>query len=471
MVSQASQQALVAALGAPERARDAWNALLKAYAFDRLPNAVIRAMPQIYMNIKSQDGVAELPRLRGVYRASWSSNLVTFAAIRPILLAFHEEGVSYRVIKGAAISALAGHWGQRTMGDIDVVVAEEDMPRALEVLGDHGFRALVIDDGGPGPHGRRAQGHYLSDSGAVLDLHSPHGRPDLFTQLFREPGLMRKLLDTDIRVPSSDLLLAVSVWHAKVASAGTDHMQTLLDIGVIGPTVDHRRTRNILLRSDLLPEAETHLGELESLGLLTAVDRRDWSQQTLLERGLRLRGRLTTTRSKAHLVWSIPRKVRNRRLSKVQMQALRSRKGTRARLYEVWCLAGQFGRLERIIDRYLGGFGRFGPEGGPIPERDFRFTIPAKQGVPGRLRLHLHFTDRDSHGGSRLLFIDGRGHGLVPLPGLAAGIYEVTPERDVIQISARPCDIRGSSRIAQIQAEWEPLGSDSAPAPMAPDPR
>lgn len=467
--SEATSRALVAALGQPELARDSWNALIKACAFDSVPNAVIRAMPQIYMNIKATDGVAELPRLRGVYRASWSSNLVTFAAIRPILAAFNQQEISYRVIKGAAISALAGHWGQRTMGDIDVVVADDDILRALQILRGHGFRPLVVDDGGSGPSGKRAQGHYLSDNGAVLDLHSPSGRPDLFAQLFREPGLTRKLLDTDIHVPSSDLLLAVSVWHAEVASAGTDHMQTLLDIGVLGSTVDHHRTRNILLRSDLLAAAETYLGELESLGLLTPVDRADWSRQTPLERVVRLRGRLKATYSKVRIVSSIPRKLRLRKLSSVQRKALRSRPGPRARLYEVWCRSGQFGRLERIIDRHLGGFGPFGPEGGPIPERDFRITIPAQRGVPGRLRLHFHFSDRDTHGSSRILFIDGRGNGLVPLPGLAAGIYEVTPDRDFIQISARPCDIQGSSRITHAQAEWEALGADSTGVPTVPD--
>ncbi len=447
--------ALIAALGEPRRALWAWNVILDEYEFDRLPNAVIRAMPQIYVNIRSLDDITELPRLRGVYRASWSSNLVTFGAIRPVVMAFNQADIDYRAIKGAAISALIGHWGQRTMGDIDLVVAQEDIPRALVILQDEGFHPLTADALGTGPDSTKTQGHFVSESGAVLDLHSPHGRANLFSQMFREPGEMKQLLDTTIRVPSSDVLLAVSVWHAQVASAGTDHIQTLLDMGHLSPGIHHRRTRNILLRSDLLAAGQRCVAELEAVGVMTQIDQADWSRRTMLERFVQLGERSRRFWLSMRRVTSIPVKLRNRRLTAVQRRALRRRPGIRSRLFEGWSRAGQFGRLERLIDDHLGGFGFFGPEGGPIPERDFRVTVPVERGVPGRLRIHFTFEDREIHSGSRILFIDGRGHGQVPLPGLAAGIYEITPERDVVQISARPCDIRGSSRISQVSVDWE----------------
>ena len=453
----ASRLALVAALDHPSRARDAWNALLEGHAFDRLPNAAIRAMPKIYVNIRSESCVKELPRLRGVYRASWSSNLVNFAAIRPVLVAYNELGIDYRAIKGAAISALAGHWGQRTMGDIDVVVNKKDISKAQAILREQGFRALGDDNRWPIPSAVRAQGHYVSASGAVLDLHAPSGRPDLFTQLFTEQGQIKQLLDIDIRIPSAELLLALAVWHATVASAGTDHMQTLIDLGSLNASIDHGKARNILLRSDILVPAQRYVAELESCGLMAPVEVTEWSRQTLLERMFKFRERLRAIWNKARQLSSVPIKLINRRLSKVERQALRKRKGVRARLYEVWCLGGQFGHLERLVMRSLGGFGSFESPGGPIPNRDFRITIPVDKRVPGQLRIQFHFCDREAHGAPRTLFIDGKGSGLVPLPGHLLGIYEVTPERDVVQVSARSGDFQGSSRISHAQVEWVSL--------------
>ncbi len=124
----------ISALSRGPAALRAWNLLNESIPFDLLPHTVIRAMPQIYLNLQGHPNVIEGPRLRGVYRASWSNNAVRFAVARELFIRFNQEQISYRVIKGGAISAIIGHWGLRRMGDIDVVVAPDHELRAIQIL-------------------------------------------------------------------------------------------------------------------------------------------------------------------------------------------------------------------------------------------------------------------------------------------------------------------------------------------------
>lgn len=443
------------AAGVPgQRAREAWNSLVDGVTFDQLPDSVIRAMPQIYGNLNGMSDVRDLPRLRGVYRASWSSNVMLFGATRPVFADFNQQGIEYRVIKGAALSALAGRWGRRTMGDVDVVIADEHMTQALRVLHDRGFRPQVIDGEESDKQPRNIQGPYVSERRAILDIHSPQGRPDLFAELFRESGQVKQLLDVPIHVPSSELLLAIAVWHGDRAAAGTDHVQTLLDMGFLTPHVDLRKLRQIILRSDLLESAQHFFSELECAGVMETRDWSSWSRTSLAEKTVRFRQRARSLGHGAVRMAAIPRTVHRRKLTRDQRRALRSRTDKGARLYAAWSRVGQLGKLERFVHTRLGGFGDFGITGGPIPERDFRATIPATRGSPGRLRIHFIFQGDERERKYRALFIDGEAFGLVPLPGNLPGTYEVTPDADFVEISARTWSSSGTSQIDHAEIAW-----------------
>lgn len=446
---------VITAAGVPgQRAREAWNSLVDEFTFDQLPDSVIRAMPQIYGNLHGMSDVLDLPRLRGVYRASWSSNVMLFGATRTVFADFNREGIDYRVIKGAAISALTGRWGRRTMGDVDVVIIEGHMAQALRVLRDRGFRPQVIDGEGSHKQPRKIQGSYVSQQWAILDVHSPQGRPDLFAELFREPGQIKQLLDVPVHIPSSELLLAIAVWHGDRAAAGTDHVQTLLDMGFLTPHADLRNLRQTILRSDLLVSAQHFFGELESAGVMETRDWSNWSRTSLAEKTVGVRQRARSLSYGVANLAAIPRTVHHRKLTREQRRALRSRPHKGARLYALWSRVGQLGKLERFIHTRLGGFGDFGITGGPIPERDFRATIPATRGVPGRLRIHFIFQGDEREQKFRALFIDGKAFGLVPLPGNLPGTYEVTPDADFVEISARTWSSSGTSQVDHAAIAW-----------------
>jgi hypothetical protein len=411
-------------------------------------------MPQIYINIKALPGVEERARLRGVYRASWSTNVMMFAAARPVLMAFNDQGINYRIIKGAAISALAKNWGRRTMGDIDVVIAEDHLPNALSVLKAHRFFPQMIDGESSDSLKSRAQGPYLSKSRGILDIHSPRGRPDLFGALFREAGQASALIDVPIGIPSSEIMLAISVWHGDSAAAGTDHIQTLLDLGFLIPRVDLRKVRQVVGRSSIINATECYFNELKSFGLMTSGEGIEWSRTSTLEKLASAREGVRLLHRRVSHVASLPRTVRRRRLSKDQRRALRAHSGRGARLYEVWSRMGQLGKLEKFIHAHAGGFGDFGNTGGPIPERDFRMTVPAIPGIPGRLQIHLHFEGASSEVMYRALFIDGKAFGRVPLPSLTSGTYEITPDREFVEVSARSWNSTGTSRIKSAEIGW-----------------
>ena len=445
----------ISALGSSQQALVAWTALNESIPFDLLPHTVIRAMPQIYLNLQGQPNVIEGPRLRGVYRESWSNNAVRFAAARELFIRFNNEKISYRVIKGGAISAIIGHWGLRRMGDIDVVVAPDHELRAIQILHERQyFQPVPLNDSAVTAN-RFTEGSWQNDQGAVIDLHSISGKPKIFSDLFSEHGSIETLTNTLICIPSPELIFGLAVWHGKKATAGTDQIQTLLDLGTLVHHVKFSRMKSILIQSNLLKAAETYLSELERLELIRPVERKEWDQRSWSERMTLTQVHAKTIINIGARASTLPRVAKGRRLTKIQRQALSKETGMRASAYKLWSYAGQVRPLERLMLTRFGGFGNFTHVGGPIPDRDFRVRIPATSGKPGRLKIHFTFNAEDQQRSARALFIDGLIQGHVPLPGNVSGIYEVTPENDYVEVSARCFTSDVSIPVLEWEIEWE----------------
>jgi hypothetical protein len=446
--------AIVASRGSPVEANHAWESLLERFPFDQLPHEVIRALPQIYLNLRQHGHVAEMPRLRGVYRAFWSGNLLLISACRSVLLDLRDEEVPHRVIKGCAISAIAGNWGSRRMGDVDVVVPDSHIGAAVDILHSRGFKQKVVEEVEQGRGERARLGSYVSSEGGQIDLHSPGGYPRVFSELFRESGRVAQLLDTPLITPSLELSFAIAVWHGVGATASSDEMQTLLDISSLIPLVDLGVTRQLLVQSDLAQPTRLFLTQLERCGVVDTHRCQFLGRRTFGEHVVHLteRGRRITDAAKR--ASALPKVLRRRKLGVEDRRGLRSLPGFRARVYEAWNRLGQLRALERFIHLRLRGFGDLGPEGGPIPERDFRAFLPVARGVPRRLTIHLEFEAPTHPPVHRLLFIDGRLHGTVPLPGNVAGIYEITPERDFVEVSARHPSSVTRSKVRRARIDW-----------------
>lgn len=446
---------VVSALSTPPEAVEAWNRLTDAIPFERLPNVAIRAMPQIYLNVTHEADVSDRARLKGVYRSSWSNNAMRFAASRQFFDEMNAQEVNYRIIKGGAISALVGHWGLRRMGDIDIVVAPSDQPLARDIL-----RRLSYfppkDDGSTRTRTNLFEGNWENLGGAVLDMHSISGKPQLFAELFTEEGNSVALTGTVVRIPSPELMFALGTWHARKAGAATDYIQTLLDLGTLLNHTQLSRAKPVLIRSNLLKSAEEYIDTLGTFGLVSSQETATLSSRSPGERAREIVAKLGAVAHFGGRLSRLPRVIRNRRITRHQQTLLAAKRGMRARLYQLWINCGQIGPIEAAIHKYLGGFGDSGQQGGvgSIPERDFRFRIDGVRGVPSVLLIHFSVVSRGHDPASRNLFINGKGHGTVPLPEGVAGRYEVTPVHDFVEISARALDPSVESTVTSWKIRW-----------------
>lgn len=425
--------ATLAALAPAPDALTSWNELTTTIPFDELPHLVIRAMPAIYLSLKDQTGANSFALLKGVYRSSWSSNALRFAQSRNLFDAFNESGVDYRVIKGGAICALSGNWAIRRMGDIDVVIAPGHESQCVEVMKEQGFRIKVSD-------GSVIDAAWENAQGAVIDLHTTDGKSAIFRQLFRDPGSLIEITNTPIRIPSAELTAALSIWHAKKGTAGTDQIQTLLDLGSLDSLLNFDDLRPLLLRSELISIARKYFKELESLGLIPTGRTNSISKITLREQPAALVARSENAARSLSKAATFPEVVRRRKLTCEQRARLKEVPGVNGVSYRLWANLGQLRPIEVIMCDKFGGFSQGWTQGGLIPDRDYRIRIPATPNKPTRLELEVVFDTSDNPRPTRALYINGEIKGFVPLPDNAAGIYELTPKTNFLEISIRTFD-------------------------------
>jgi hypothetical protein len=340
------------------------------------------------------------------------------------------------------------------MGDIDVVVPDDHVTAAVHTLRERGFAPRIVDGSEHGWARAAHQGTFVSDSGGLVDLHSPAGHPRVFSDLFDEPGQLVRALDRPLWVPSNEASLTIAVWHALKSTASSDRVQALLDMSALLPLVDPERARTLLLRSDLNRPASDLLSELRDLDLLDATSWQALDRIGPGEHLVRWRARWRRFTDKCKRVSSLPKVLRRRRLTLAERQSLQVLRGPRARLYMVWSRLGQIRALERALHVAIGGFGDLGPAGGPIPQRDFRATLPTRQGIRRTLIVHFTFDEDMGEPPHRLLFIDGLLHGTVPLPGNVPGRYEVMPDRDHVEVSARHLSSTTPSIVQTVRIEW-----------------
>jgi Uncharacterised nucleotidyltransferase len=127
--------------GAP--ALDAWKRWRQRVNFDSVDGASYRLLPLVYRNLKDELAEPIASRLKGIYRHTWSRNQLLFHAVADMLRALDEAGIRSVLLKGAALAV--NHYadaGLRPMADFDFMIAQENAPRAFEILQRHGWRHI-----------------------------------------------------------------------------------------------------------------------------------------------------------------------------------------------------------------------------------------------------------------------------------------------------------------------------------------
>lgn len=402
--------ALQAALLAPEQAHLAWQELLGRVAWMDFPDPVVRCLPSIAVNLGSHsreatDSSIDFPhsaRLAGVYRSTWTVNIMRVRALTSTFQAFDERFIRFWVLKGAAVCALTNRWGVRRMGDIDVAVHIDDSQECLRILRGMGFTPRfyrVIDDSAP-----PAAMCWFGPQGQILDVHvvNPATRgPNVLNLLMDSSSVTVSSQGVQWPLPRAEAMVVHAAVHARTGAADSDWAQALLDLSRLLPLTDPIVLGEMAKRaraSDSLRNLQSELARLTESPLPQAPSRI----------------RTTTTE-----VIRIADRIRNdsRRLPQVfSERSLNSPSGDltfvfdstiRKWLYRVWLTNGQLRPLERAVSVLFGGFLKSGEL--HIP-RDRRLRVP----IPGELQgqaVVVHIECPDPY--ARLLFVDGVSHGIV----------------------------------------------------------
>ncbi len=134
---------LTAALQPEKEALKAWDEWQKQsdWKGSSLDGASYRLLPLVYKNIKSSEQeVAGLPRLKGLYRRAWYENARLLHSVQPVFKLLQEVNIPTVVFKGT--SMLLHYYkdlAARPMGDVDILVPEEFAEKALHLLLENGW--------------------------------------------------------------------------------------------------------------------------------------------------------------------------------------------------------------------------------------------------------------------------------------------------------------------------------------------
>jgi hypothetical protein len=216
-----SQELLLrAALLDGGEARAAWEAWLAGNSIEAPDSGTFALFPLLYTNLNRLSVVGPaVDTLREVHRRTWMRNQRLVRGLLTVLSLFDRVGIPAIVLKGAPLLWFYYQdFGQRMMHDVDLLIAEDDLPRAAVALQETGWqftKPLPDLDFVPFLHAVAC----AHPSFGELDL---HWRPFLVDSPRQVEGELRRRAvwrvvgDMDVQVPdASDLLILVLVHGGK----------------------------------------------------------------------------------------------------------------------------------------------------------------------------------------------------------------------------------------------------------------
>ena len=134
---------MYAALGPPRPALDAWLKFQTSTIDPWTDPVAIRWLPLIGWNLKDIAHARERAAFQDAWRRIWSSNRRVLASAIPVLDALIASGIRVIVLKGAALAwSVYETPALRPIGDVDILVMPDDVPRARAILHDQGWQPL-----------------------------------------------------------------------------------------------------------------------------------------------------------------------------------------------------------------------------------------------------------------------------------------------------------------------------------------
>lgn len=147
---------------------EAWRHSTKLAALDQGSN---RMLPLLYRRLQEQ-GVdhPDGEKLRAFYVRALLQNKVVFQRVGEVLALLRRAGIEHMLLKGAALVG-RGYYdaGSRPMGDFDILVREESLPAAAQILEGQEWRAEHRDFELGLPYGHAI--NFRQPNGSIFDLH------------------------------------------------------------------------------------------------------------------------------------------------------------------------------------------------------------------------------------------------------------------------------------------------------------
>lgn len=163
---------LKAALLKEEAAVTAWRSWVALVDFDLLDAGSQRLLPLLYKNLTDQNvRHPVLDVYKGFYRMNWYKNRLLCHRITGVLRLLNDHGIDALLLKGAALVFLYyKDWPLRPMNDFDLLVAQDQIPKAIDLLRRNGWTPAESPPDESDFQTRHAC--TLTDaSGAEFDLH------------------------------------------------------------------------------------------------------------------------------------------------------------------------------------------------------------------------------------------------------------------------------------------------------------
>lgn len=136
---------LQAALMEGSKAIDAWTEWNSRVDVDLLERGSQRLLPLLYRNLRAH-GVENpaLDKFKGFYRLAWYKNQMLLRNISSLLQCLNDSGIQTMVLKGAAlVLQYYNDYGLRPMDDVDVLVRQEHVIPALDLLKKQGLEPIT----------------------------------------------------------------------------------------------------------------------------------------------------------------------------------------------------------------------------------------------------------------------------------------------------------------------------------------
>lgn len=353
-LGEEDHHALLSATADPREARRSWTRLMEMMAFDEVNDNTQRAMPAIFANLRHEKGIPERDRMRGAFKYAWSKNTRMLYDVRPVLQALDARGVSYRVIKGAAVQARCDRVGARVMGDIDLLIGANDIDAVEAAFVGNGYRR----NGYAACSGHSDASHFdalnFNKGASHVDLHVAEVKAPtrLLRAIMDEPAVRVEAAGGTIAVPSAELLVLHAAVHGALSSGQTDLMQAALDLATLRPQVDPRRLRALGLRTGTLQallDLDARLGSIGISGSGVSATRVDVGRARLTGMGQQVAALATESSSLA-------RRLRDRQRGDDALHEVATNFNGHLASYRAWLRSGQFAIVERQAVGRWGGF-------------------------------------------------------------------------------------------------------------------